>query len=587
MLGRVTAAIALALVSLIVLAHPASARDFSIDRVVVDATVNADGSMDVAERLTYSFDGVYNVGDRDIPPGSYYRVVDMRAFEDGEPREILNSNPSSFEWDLGGASGTHTYELTYTVEGAIQVGTDVGELYWKFIGDEFPAVDDVRISIDFPDDNDLRAWAHGPLNGEVDIEGETVLLTVSDLDAGQFVEARASLPADNFTVTPSGGERLPTILEEEEEFAADANRKRALLAAGQVAAPLAGIGGLIGFFFIWLKWGREPRKPDDIGEYWRDLPTDPPAVVQAIDSWGAVDGQAVAATIVDLAQRGWLTIGETTRDGFFRDSTDYVFTSTGRTPDQLTDFESALLHRMFTGRPAVSQSDLLEEARSDRNAAASWFNSFKSMIKRAYNSRGYQETGREVVWMLHVLTIVVVGGLGAIAFFGFQLVMGLVALVIAGVLVLLSPLLRKRSSLGARRKAEADGLRNFLRDFSRLDELPIGHMALYERYLVYAVALGVADHLVAGLRMRVPEVNDPNNHFASWYLVGSYAHHGGGGYGGDGGRLDGMSSIGSFASDLSTNFASAFSPPSSSAGGGGGFSGGGGGGGGGGGAGAH
>jgi uncharacterized membrane protein len=187
------------------------------------------------------------------------------------------------------------------------------------------------------------------------------------------------------------------------------------------------------------------------------------------------------------------------------------------------------------------------------------------------------------MWAMHGGLILVIGLVGFVAFFGFQLLLGAVALVVAVVLVLLSPLLRRRSVLGTRRKAEIDGLRRFLRDFSRLDELPIGHLALYERYLVYAVALGVADELVAGLRMRVPEVNDPNMGFATWYAVGHF-----GGYGHSAGpAFDGLGSIGSFASGLSSNFSSAFSPPSSASGGGGGFSGGGGGGGGGGGAGAH
>jgi uncharacterized membrane protein len=566
-------------------ASAGSARSFSIDRFDVEATVDPDGSMDVVERLTYTFDGVYNVGDRDIPPGPGYEVVDMRAYEDGEPVEIINPNPASFEWSLDGASGTHTYELTYTVEGAVDVYTDVGELYWQFIGEDFPAVADVDIEITFPDGDDLRAWAHGPLNGVVEIDGPLVTLTVDDLDAGTFVEARATSPSSNFTVTPIAEERLPTVLEEERELADEANRERTLLKAGQIGAPLAGLAGLVGFFLIWLKWGKEPRRPDDIGDYWRDLPSDPPAVVQAINGWGAVGGEAFAATTVDLAQRGWLTIAETTRDRWFGDTTDYVFTATGQAPDQMNDFESALLHRLFTGRTAVSQSDLLGEARADRSNSSAWFNQFKAMVKRHYDAQGYHEKGRCGLWAVQALLIGAVALVGFVAFFRYRLVFGIVAFVIAGLLLVLSPLLRRRTALGARRKAEIDGLRNFLRDFSRVDEVPIGHLVLYERYLVYAVALGVAGELVAGLRMRVPEVNDPNQHFAAWYLVTSPAYHGGG-YGG-GGQLDGLSSIGSFASDLGSNFSAAFSPPASASGGGGGFSGGGGGGGGGGGAGAH
>ncbi|MGH9120304.1 MAG: DUF2207 family protein [Acidimicrobiales bacterium] len=566
-------------------AGPASAKSFTIDRFEVEATVNPDGSMDLAERLTYTFAGTFNTGERDIPPGDY-EIVDMRAFEDGEPLDIIDANPASFRWSLRGVTGVHTYELTYRVLGAVDVYDDVGELYWQFVGTDFPAVGEVDVEITFPDADGLRAWAHGPLNGVVEIAGRVVTLSVDDLDAGQFVEARVVSPSSNFTVSTIGGDRLPTILEDEQRFADDANRDRLFLKVGQIGAPVAGVLGLVGFFFIWRAWGKEPKRPDDIGDYWREIPTDAPAVVQAIDSWGAIGGQSFAATTVDLAQRGWLTITETTNDGVFRDSNDYVFTATGQAPDRLTDFEESVLHRMFTGRGGVTQSELLGEARSNRSEASTWFNQFKGMIKRTYEAQGYQESGRCGLWALQGLLIASVAGIGLLAFVRYRLVLGAVAFVIAGVLLMLSPLLRRRTALGARRKAEVDGLRNFLRDFSRLDEVPIGHMVLYERYLVYAVALGVAGELVAGLRMRVPEVNDPNVGFASWYLVSSHAYSGGGYDGGAGTQLDGLSSIGSFTSDLGSNFSAAFSPPASSSGGGGGFSGGGRGGGGGGGAGA-
>ena len=129
--------------------------------------------------------------------------------------------------------------------------------------------------------------------------------------------------------------------------------------------------------------------------------------------------------------------------------------------------------------------------------------------------------------------------------------------------------------------AEVHGLKKFLEDFSLVDDVPVGHLALYERYLVYAVALGVADQLIDGLRMRFPEVANDTG-FAPWY-VGMYVGagmHGGGGVD----RLSEPRLARRLRQRLLPATAAAFSPPSSSGGGGGGFSGGGGGGGGGGGA---
>jgi uncharacterized membrane protein len=163
----------------------------------------------------------------------------------------------------------------------------------------------------------------------------------------------------------------------------------------------------------------------------------------------------------------------------------------------------------------------------------------------------------------------VIGGLGALALLlsgpiGW-LAIGVAALVfIVGAIVL-----GNRTQAGAEAFGKAKGLQKFLKDFSQLDEAPVGHLILWERFLVYSVALGVSGDLVRNIAFKVPEVaNDPT--FAVWYV------------GTGPGRFDSIGRIG----DVGSSIASSFSPPSSS-GSGGGFSGGGGGGGGGGGAGAR
>ncbi len=60
------------------------------------------------------------------------------------------------------------------------MGSDVGELYWQFIGTDHPGVGSMAVHIHLPgeflvsrpdtastDTSVVRAWAHGPLNGTV------------------------------------------------------------------------------------------------------------------------------------------------------------------------------------------------------------------------------------------------------------------------------------------------------------------------------------------------------------------------------------------------------------------------------------
>lgn len=653
------ALLALLVVPLVaLLASPASAQsdESEIRSVVVEATVNRDGSMDVVETLAYDFTAERNGGFRTFVPGGLdYEIVGFRVTEDGEPRDLAPgfdepNTGAPVRWfgsaDHSKVTGRHDYELTYRIEDAVDVFPDVAVLNWRFVGTDFPQLDEVRVDVRFPEGvGELRAFAHGVLHGVVEPAGTSVALRVVDNPAGVFVEARILGDVAGFDVAPSGPASLERILAEEAAFADAANRQReearaavaevfeqeidrdppgdcdgadgelgrrcdrldALLESARAArgdldaddvqvlldlqaaradvdaelqrrdderdrlvlnvmGVVVAVVGAAAWYAVWRRSGKDPARPSDIGEYWREVPSEPPAVVASIDDWGGVDSKALVATLVDLAQRGWLTI---TPEG-----NDHRFTRSSKAEGEpLRDYEAAVLWRLFpTGRHAVTQEELTDEAKADPTVSAAWLRGFRSQVRADYDSHGYQARTGCLPWLLHAVIVVIVGligvgGLGISAWIG-----GGVATATAVVLLVLSPLLRRRTEKGARKLAEVTGLKRFLEHFSLVDDVPIGHLALYERYLVYAVALGVADQLIAGLRVRIPEVaSDPS--FAPWYghaYVGATV--GGGGFD----RLADLGSLDSFAADFSRSTAAAFSPPSSSSGGGGGFSGGGG-----------
>lgn len=577
------AVVAVALVSLVPFASPAAAKSFRIDRMEVDAVLNPDGSMDVVERFTYVFDGVFNVGTRYIEPGDY-QVVDMQASEDGQPLPTLIADPTSFEWDLGGATGVHTYEVSYTVIGAAQVGPDVGELEWLWVGRDFPALGELEVVLTVPGDGTgVRAWAHGPLQGVVEPRGDTILFTVDGVPASTFVEGRVAVPAEAFTVAPEGGPRLPRILEEEEERANEANAYRDRLKTLNLASPVVAIAGWIFFILIWARWGNDPKRPDDIGDYWREVPEDPPAIVSTMVTWSRqVSPTAFAATVVDLAQRGFLTITEERTDRLlFGDKVDFRF-ERQQGEGELTPYERKVLDRLFAKGDVTTQSELIAWAKGAPTTAQSFWTGFQSGVKADLSRRGYVDPHRVKAYGLQAVNVLAVGGFGVLAVSQFA-IGGMLCILSAIVMVPFSLLLRRKTEIGTRRLTEWEALRRFLKDFSRLDEAPVGHLTLWERYLVYAVALGVADDLVEGLRLKVPEIASGSTSFAPWYVGMS----GGGSGGVSGAGIGSIASIGSFASSFGAATTAAFSPPSSSSGGGGGFSGGGGGGGGGGGVGAR
>ena len=83
-------------------AAPAAAQsgESEIESVVVEATVNPDGSMDVVETLAYDFTAERNGGFRSFEPGfGDYEIVDFAVTEDGDPRDLA---PGFAEPNFGG-----------------------------------------------------------------------------------------------------------------------------------------------------------------------------------------------------------------------------------------------------------------------------------------------------------------------------------------------------------------------------------------------------------------------------------------------------------------------------------------------------
>ncbi|MGQ0615481.1 MAG: DUF2207 family protein [Acidimicrobiia bacterium] len=582
---RVTLAL---LVVVLALASPgwvpsAWAKDCNPKTIEVEATLNPDRSMDVVEHLGYDFDDECHGGIREI--ARFRGVSPIVVTEGGEPVPIDTARGGYVRWGQADVtvSGPHTYDLTYRVDGAVDVHADVAELYWQFLGNGFPDMDRVRIEIVTPGDGTgNRAFAHGVLEGVVTLSGNAVRLTVDDNPAGAIVEARVLMPPEGFGTERGFLPALDRILEEEAGNADRANVRREELRrqverdeqrrdVGNIAGPAVALVGLGGFAALFAKWGREPRRPADISEYWRDIPEEPPAVCQAVLDFGTVGNGAFSATLVDLAQRGYVTIVEK--------GNDYRFTRTAKPAADVRKFEAKLLERLFGNQGTVTQDELVADAAASRTESAEWFAGFKASVELDVAGRNFVERTDKVKWLLLGLLVVGLGGFGVYlgGFLGAPA--GWAALAAGAVVLVLSPLLRQRTQAGARKAAEVEGLRRFLRDFSRLDdEAYVGDIAIYERYLVYAVALGVSKELVKGLKVKFPQLSEANSGFAPWYVASSALGNG------PGAGLDGVGSIGSFATEFTSATSAAFSPPSSSSGSGGGFSGGGGGGGGGGGA---
>jgi uncharacterized membrane protein YgcG len=588
--GLLVAVVALLLAGPALASPAGDARSFSLVSLDTDAVLFPDGSMEVRERVVYDFaGGPFRVGIRSFDPTSRTSIVDFAVTEGGVALDVHPpSETPTGEWEWTFASPARdevrTFVLTYRVAEALTVGPDVGELYWQFVGDDHPGIGSMTVRLQLPGDappatadvadddaSVVRAWGHGPATGKVELRPGEVRAEVPRVPSGQLVELRVLVPTTELSVPPSTGPRLATVLAEERSYLNDADRAETRQRIGDWLAPLAAALGLAGTVGLWLAFGREPEPEILIGDYWREPLDDPPAIVLTSLKRGTVPiDDAIGATLVDLAQRGYLRITAQTTQRWGPDSTDHTIHWQGRDfGDDVLEYERTLVTMVLRGRPQMSLDELTAWGRSHRSAASKELARLRQQITAEYHRRGYRPIARPLARGLVVGLAALTAAAGVVALLlGSGL--GWIAVATAPLVGFAGGwLVQNRPPRAATEVAKAQGLRRFLRDFSHLEQAPVGHLILWERYLVYAVTLGVSAELLRGLATRLPALaQDPS--FGTWYL-------------GPRGRLDGLEGFGRIGGSIS----SSFSPPSNTSGAGGGFSGGGGGGGGGGGFGAR
>jgi len=335
------------LLSVALAAENSKSKRYVVDSLVLDATVASDGTMDVQEDLTYRFRGPFTFGYRDFPRDVAARLTQLTVSEDGRAFSSADGNqPGTFQmakrgdstrvtWYYRAKDEQRTFRLSYRLAGQVHRYSDVAELYFKFVGEDWDhAIRSVRVTVHLPMDSresDLRVWAHGPLHGTVQRGDGVVHLDVAPLPAHTYWEGRILFPPRlvGGLVESEPLAKLDSILAEERNWAEQANAERAAreqrriadAAAAEerkaLALPFLGvsfllaIGGLVFWRFGYARLGRPyPVNPHGApGE----LPSDhPPALVAYLVS-RRIGAPALVATLLDLAQRGYLSIRETDR----------------------------------------------------------------------------------------------------------------------------------------------------------------------------------------------------------------------------------------------------------------------------------
>jgi uncharacterized membrane protein len=564
----------------------AQAKSYHFSRVLIDATVLPDGSLQIVDHRTYDFSGDFHGADYTIQWPSD-KIESFKVEENGKDFHV-DSNPfvSPFHavWFYNAADEQRTFTISYRADCAVDVFSDTAHLFWQFVGTGWTVPSDfVKVTVHLPGvaekppprpsscsggatglpgipggsssssiqdqidaaiakayeqaglkppkdvlgavhdvgggnepakfktrplkPGEVRAWGHGPFNGNVSIPSpNTVVYTVRNLEPGVFVEGSIVFPPDAVPLAPQQKvDRLQGIIAHERELAAEANSRRHLHdVEANATRVLFVLVPLLMLFLVGISRlrDREPSVPRILRE-----PPEPPETMHPVDLaaiWGSYSGRrpaadAYRAEILYLAQTGVIELAPV---GLVSDPEDLTIK---RKKDPTAEGDVDFVDFLFSGDGSepVSLKELQATGKRKSKLRHWWSDmGHRTETVSAAIRNGQHRWESFSVGVIAVATIAwaIYAGAGIVGPFAYWLIpfaiVGWVASAIA-IRSRLKPELRERM---ARWRA----FRRFLEKFSSLPDAPAMAVIIWERYLVYATALGVAKTVEKQVKALVP-----------------------------------------------------------------------------------
>lgn len=502
--GGPSALLPVLLLLLLFLPAPARAEDFTIRSFRSEIEVRADASLRVVETIDVIFlrprHGLY----RDLP----FRFTDELGKETTTPLRVVSvTNPGGVAWrykvDRSGGflrvrigdpdrfvEGRQVYVITYTAENAILFFPDHDELYWNVTGNEWPvAIESASATATVSAAGGLLKIRTRGYTGPRGSREEACTVTPS-ANGATFTATRAFRPGEGMTIVLGWEKGIvhPGSAWKSTFFRLNLSENWVFL------APLFSLGYMLA---RWYRKGKDPSTGDPLVVAYappeeNGRPLLPAEIGGLIDE--RLDPKDITASVVDLAVKKHITIEEKKSPGVLFHKTDYLLRKTKEPGADLLPFERLLMERLFRDHgQEVSVSELKFEFYKnldDLKKAA--FEGLERMKCFAANPLNVTSTYR------HAGFFIGFGG-SALALiagkFGWEgSASAVVAALLSGVVVFLfSSRMPVKTLTGVKTLGRIKGFEEFLTraEKDRLERMKDAN--LFEKYLPYAIALGVSE----------------------------------------------------------------------------------------------
>ena len=501
------------------------AASFRIEKLDIEANLQKDGSMVVSEAVTYDIDeinGVYF----DIDAKGFGELEYIQVFEDDSTGGFKEVDSSNYEVSVSDElyriklysknhNNRRTFKFVYKLPEAITVYDDVAQFNRKMVGKEWQqGINYITAKVIIPvsasyDNSNILVFGHGPLTGEVDKEGNTVVYRLNNYYPGDFLEAHILMEPEIFSEYNKSKivhkDMKQKLLDMEAKLADEANAerdkarrqpnkfKKLFGKQGLMLGVLVSIWGAL-IFYIYGIYRRKNRVKNSVGKYLRELPDDSsPALVGSFMT-DSIGGNEILATIVDLIRRKILRL-ETSEE-------KSIITLVGNT-EKLSAQERVIVDIYINDFGDGKSLDLKSFGFFQKvpMSTARKFEKWKTIIQSEMNRKdlvfeGFKGMGKDLFYKSLCGIILGIKFFGNILEKAMESKMFLIIIIMGVILFISLTKARYPRKELAEAKDKWQAFKNFLSDYSQLEEAKITSVHLWEQYFVYAVALGVSEKVV-------------------------------------------------------------------------------------------
>ena len=504
-----------------------------IDDQSLLANMGKEGSYFTIDKNSFYVDGeqVEFVGAIDLSPSdakdTYTRLYSDRAvgYFYARPNEGVEIGVIMPRF----SSGTRTISYKYAIKGIVTGIADEAVFYYKYLSEiNTMEVEKMKVTVNFPvAENNLRAWLHASESGvgiwKQSEDKTSVTVEVEDVSPGEYVESRMLLGKSHYLLYETDSSVTSVDVENEEaaweaSYRREQNIRLFFTIADYVLAVLALASGVV--FFIILKKKNRPLDLPDSPIYCRDIPEgytggEVSPLYFHYSNENYLD-ESISATMLELVRLRFITI--TPDEG----KKSAVITVLKRDEEnELRSHQKFVIEMLLAVKPLGTSFTMKEFETFGRAYPERIMHSVEkykaAILNKSERDGAYRKKNTARLAVQKFFTSMVAAGVVVVTvsgFTSFMLSQGMfffgAGLILGGLLAFLlgrkvkTPL----TPAGQREYDKLHALAKYMQEFSLMKEHELPELVLWEDYMVFATAMGIADKVAEQLEISYPEFRE-------------------------------------------------------------------------------